>query len=356
MTIYYFPIEPYKERYTGQLLHWTENTFKRQGIDFVTVTGDALADDISSGVVLDVHNRCHYSLTQVAKFSRIARSKHITCDDVVYFQDMFTPGYEAIPYMFQAGDCPRIFARCWAQSVDIYDFTYNVREWMRQYEFMVDRTAAGIFVANEELGQLLRMAMFQSNIYNVGLPFSSDEVLQFYGGAENKSRRVLFSSRLDAEKQPGFFFDLAEQMFGKDVIFAVCTSAKELRSNDEKVIKRLLLLAEAGVISIYTGLSKMTYYKLLSGSSVQFNCALQDWVSFTALEASTYGVTTVAPAFRGFLETYKYSPDQLYKPWDLTDAERVVTNALDGKTIVSPIHFYHDETLEREVKIMMSNV
>jgi hypothetical protein len=61
---------------------------------------------------------------------------------------------------------------------------------------------------------------------------------------------------------------------------------------------------------ICSGISKAEYYNLLARATIQFNCSLQDYVSWTLLEAIVCGCKVVYPCFRSFPEilgtdTYK---------------------------------------------------
>jgi hypothetical protein len=75
-----------------------------------------------------------------------------------------------------------------------------------------------------------------------------------------------------------------------------------------------------GVIELHLGLTKQRYYELLAESKFHVNTALQDWVSYTMLEASALEVITIAPSFRGFPDCIA-SPDQLYIPFHVSSME-----------------------------------
>ena len=94
-------LEPYEGRYTLQLQQWNEEVFKRRGINYEIIHGDTLDDSksIVTGQVLDAHGRSYYSLTQMAKLVKKMKAGEIRFDDVIYFEDMFTPGLEALPYI-----------------------------------------------------------------------------------------------------------------------------------------------------------------------------------------------------------------------------------------------------------------
>jgi hypothetical protein len=359
--IFYLPIEPYEERYTLQLKNWTESRFLEHGISFVTVEGERLSNDnhISTGVVLDAYGRSYWGLTQTARLVYTLKTVKLSENDVIYIQDMFHPGYECLPYIFsQLPVRPKIFVRNWAQSTDRNDFTFKMRQWMRHYELMVNKTVDGIFVASTCMKDAMQTAMFDAPIYVVGLPFDKNEVKSKLKNPVEKNRRVLFSSRWDEEKQPNFYMDLIEKVkaydefFGDDE-FAVCTSAEKLRSNNSKLLSKAYDLEKRGLLTIYENLSKEEYYRLLQSSSLHFNCALQDFISFTLCEASTFNVPSLMPAYLSFPEALNNDDRFMYIPWSIDSAiDKMKELLLSGIHSSYPAEYNH-LTLDREIEIML---
>ena len=67
--------------------------------------------------------------------------------DALFLQDYWHPGIESILYALDLyGISVEIYAMLHAQSVDEYDFTYNMKNWMRHYELGLDERLSGIFV------------------------------------------------------------------------------------------------------------------------------------------------------------------------------------------------------------------
>jgi len=363
MTIFYLPLEAYRERYTKQLRDWTLSCFQRRGVAYQEVLGDSAEETlVQTGVVLDAHRRSQYALTQMAFLVGLLQTGVVSSQDVIYLQDMFHPGYEALPYIFeQTHVWPRIFLRNWAQSIDPDDFTFSMRRWMRLYEMLVDRSAAGVFLASMCQVEMSRLALLECPLHVVGLPFDQDEVrghVALLACWSDRPKRILFSSRLDAEKQPHFYFDLIEYACSQQVLseyeFAVCTSAARLRSNQAGVIERAYALRDAGKLAVYENLTKNDYYALLSNSRIQFNCARQDFVSFTMLEASAFGTITLAPAYKSFPEALFHSPRQLYVPWSVPDALARLVAAIENpplEDVGRPAEF-HSNTLDRELDVL----
>ena len=343
--LYYMGLESYQARYTLQLTEWNRRVFEQRGLDVVYVPGLTLdnSQKISVGQVLDAHGRSYYSMSQMMNLVRLMQQGAVTSEDVVYFEDMFQPGIESLPYILDQvpeEQRPRIYVRCLAQTVDPDDFVHvwGMSRWMGLYEQLVNCFVDGVLATNEEMVAHMRIAGWQAPIYNIsGLAFGKSEVLERVGGAENlvsfedRPRRVAFSARFDQEKQPGFFMDLVERYSEAypNTEFAIYQGS-ELRSNNSKYIDRARELESRGLLRIYENLTKNKYYDLLNHTRVLFNCALQDWTSNTVSEADTLGSNVLFPAYRSFPETFANDPDRLYVPWSIDDAENKLTNLLNA--------------------------
>jgi len=334
--LYYMGLESYEARYTLQLTEWNRRVFDRRGLDVVYVPGTTLDNTkaISVGQVLDAHGRSYFSMSQMMNLVQLMRNGEVTNEDVIYFEDMFQPGMESLPYILDqvpSGQRPRIYVRCLAQSIDPDDFVHvwGMARWMGLYEQMVNEFVTGVLATNEEMVAHMRIAGWRAPIYNIsGLAFGKEEVLERIGGAEkikpfsDRAVRVGFAARFDQEKQPGFFMDLIEMWNNQGpypVEFAIY-SGGPLRSNNPEYIARAQALQAQGKLKIIDGLTKNDYYNLLNDTRVLFNCALQDWVSNTVSEADTLGCNVLYPAYRSFPETFANDPNRLYVPWSIDDA------------------------------------
>ena len=336
--LWYMGLEPYEGRYTLQLQQWSEAAFRERGIDYEVVTGTTLDNSkaIVTGQVLDAHGRSFYSLTQMATLVQKMKNGEVTSEDAIFFEDMFTPGIESLPYiMDQSDQKPTVYVRCLAQTIDPDDFlhVWNMDGWMRKYEQMVLPWAT-VLASNEEMVAHMRIAGWRAPIYNIsGLAFNKQEVqsrIDYIPSFEYRPKRVVFAARFDQEKQPHWFMDLIGKYklaFPKTE-FAVL-SGGPLRSNQASALQRGREMQEKGMLRIYENLSKNEYYKLLANSRVLFNCALQDWTSNTASEADALGTNCLYPAYRSFPETFANDPNCLYIPWSLDDAMDKLENLLD---------------------------
>lgn len=364
MKIFYMGLEPYKARYSLQLQDWTEVVFKRRNIDYVIVPGETLSNDqaIVTGQVLDAHGRSYFGMSQLMNLVKLMKAGDVTSEDVIFFEDMFQPGIESLPYILNQVDekhRPRVYVRCLAQSIDPDDFVHvwGMSKWMGFYEKMVDSFVDGMLATNEEMVAHMKIAGWEAPIYNIsGLSFGKEEVRSRVKTSKPfnlRKWRVGFAARWDQEKQPDFFMDLIEEWHKRysteysKVEFAVFSGSK-LRSNNNNYMKRTRELQERGDLVIYENLEKNEYYELLSDSRVLFNCALQDWVSNTVSEADALGCNVLYPAYRSFPETFANDYERLYVPWSIEDAIRKLMPLLrEPHKNIGKISDYTDGTIDR---------
>ena len=330
--IYYFPLESLKSRYTHQLsTEWMPNAFQKVGASYISVDGKYEQGDIGVGMVLDAVGRGIYSMNQCTDLLERIRRGEITSRATIYLQDFWTPGIESVFYACDLyGIKPKFYARCWAQSVDEFDFTYNMRNWMRYYELGLDERLSGIFVGSTINRDELKAAGFKTPIHVTSLPIDYKEIRSYHPEDVDKEKMIISSSRLDWEKNPMFMMKVAKQFLNKhkDWKWVFTSSAKELRSNDQFIvdaIKELDRTEERFIVK--TDMTKDEYYDLLNRASIQFNSALQDYVSFTILEATTYMCDVVYPRFKSFPECVP--SDRLYDPSDVDSALDVLQSAID---------------------------
>jgi glycosyltransferase involved in cell wall biosynthesis len=335
--LWYFGLEPLKTRYTWQLCHeWMPETFKQFDIDYVNVEGDFDPDEeIKVGAVLDAVGRGKYSLTQCAWFLEQLRLDKVKDGDIIFLQDFWTPGVEGIFYaldLYGYKDI-KIYTMLHAQSVDEYDFTYPMREWMRPYELGLDKRLTGIFVGSTIHKEQLRAAGFNAPIHVVSLPIHKQktiDVLPNYKDLEKKNV-IVYSSRLDKEKNPFFMMEVAKAFLTThpDYEWHFTTSGASVRSMLPGVVDAMYKLAdEQPRFKILTGLTKEEYYTELATCKVQFNSSLQDYVSWTVIESTIFGADIVFPDFRSFPEFI--DEDRLYKPFDVASALMVLHNTLNN--------------------------
>ena len=365
-------LEPYKARYTLQLTEWNERVFKRRKIDYVIVPGDTLdtKQQIVTGQVLDAHGRSYFGMSQLMNLVKLMKEGKVTSNDVIYFEDMFQPGFESLPYILNQVSKehrPKIFVRCLAQSIDPDDFVHvwGMAKWMGLYEKMVCEavrdSGGAILATNEEMVMNMKIAGWEAPIYNIsGLAFGKEEVIERVDGKikpfNQRRMRVVFSARWDQEKQPDFYMDLIEAFYkrhpSQSVEFVVCSGSK-LRSNNDSYMKRTHKLVEAGKLTIYENLEKNQYYDIVNDSRVVFNCALQDWVSNTVSEADSLGCNVLYPAYRSFPETFANDHERMYVPWSIEDAlDKLDALLKKPHTNMGKISDYTNKTVDRICDIL----
>ena len=370
--LYYMGLESYEARYTLQLTEWNRRVFDARGLDVMYVPGTTIDNSqaISVGQVLDAHGRSYFSMSQMMNLVQLMKNGEVTHEDVIYFEDMFQPGMESLPYILDqvpSDQRPRVYVRCLAQSIDPDDFVHvwGMAKWMGLYEQMVNEFVTGVLATNEEMVAHMRIAGWHAPIYNIsGLAFGKEEVLERINGVdnvqpfENRTRRVGFAARFDQEKQPGFFMDLIEMWHNQGpypVEFAVF-SGGPLRSNNPAYIDRAKQMQADGKLKIYDGLTKNDYYALLNDTRVLFNCALQDWVSNTVSEADTLGCNVLYPAYRSFPETFANDPNRMYVPWSIDDAYTKLQGLLqEPHHNMGLISDWNNGTIDRIVDILQGN-
>lgn len=359
-------LEAYEERYTLQLTEWNKRVFDRRGLNVVYVPGETLDNSkkIVVGQVLDAHGRSYFAMSQMMNLVRMMQQGEVTSEDVVYFEDMFQPGFESLGYIItQVPENlrPRIFVRCLAQTIDPDDFVHvwGMQKWMSDYERMVNEIVSiskgAVLASNEEMVAHMKVAGWTANIYNIsGLAFGKDEVRE---RADNnlvpfaeRTMRVCFASRWDQEKNPDFYLQLIKDWYSRyrySPEFAIFTGGT-LRSNKQEFVDMARELESKGQLKIYENLTKDEYYRLLADSRVLINTALQDWTSNTVSEADALGCNVLFPAYRSFPEVFANDHERMYIPWSLEDLIMKL-----NKLLVTPhkdigkISNWTDKTIDR---------
>ena len=342
--VFYFGLEPLKARYTYQLSkEWMPATFQPYvdagKLEFIDVPGEFDPDQqIKVGAVLDAVGRGKFAMSQCSNFLDMINTDQVRTGDVIFLQDYWHPGIEAILYALDLyGIQVKIYAMLHAQSVDEYDFTWPMRKWMRSYELGLDKRMSGIFVGSTIHRDQLRAAGFESPIHVLSLPLHKEltlDKLPWKVDTTNRQNKIVFSSRLDKEKNPFFMLAVAEKFLEQNTEFVwhVTTSGKSFKSMVPGVVEAMeSLAAKQPRFKLLSNLTKEQYYTELSTAKVQFNSSLQDYVSWTVLESTVFGCDVVFPNFRSFPE---FIPaDRLYMPFVADDAIRLLEKVISQPTL-----------------------
>ena len=332
-TLFYFDLEPVVGRYTEQLSNeWMPFSLTKncpENWNWVHIKGKEENKEIKVGQVLDACSHSIYSMQQTIEFLNLLRQGKVKDGDVLYFQDFWAPGIESIFYALDMyGIKTRNYAMLHAQSVDEYDFTHKMRSWMRWFELGIDSRMNGIFVGSQIHKEQLRAAGFNAPIYIVSLPFGK----RIEEGKKDRSKikkknQVLFVSRFDREKNPLFMLQVAKEFLetNEDWEWIVTSGHSEIKSNDNFIKEAIISLAEKNPrFKIETGITKERYYDLLAESKICFNSSLQDYVSWTVIEASTFNCYPVTPNFRSFTEILP--EENMYKAFNINSAVETLIN------------------------------
>lgn len=336
-TVFYFGLEPIKSRYTEQLSkHWMPATFapyKTAGeLEFIDIPGDFDPDQqIKVGAVLDAVGRGKFAMSQCSNFLDMINNDQVKDGDVIFLQDYWTPGMDAIWYALDLyGIKVKVYAMIHAQSVDEYDFTWPMRNWMRHYELGLDERMTAIFVGSTIHRDQLRQAGFKAPIHVVSLPLHHAMTLAKLPDSNlEKENKVVFSSRLDKEKNPFFMLQVAEIFLENmpNYTWHVTTSGKSFKSMLPGVIEEMNALARRQPrFKLLSNLTKEEYYTELATAKIQFNSSLQDYVSWTVLESTAFGCDVVFPNLRSFPEFIPAR--QMYQPFQVQDAVNTLMNCI----------------------------
>jgi glycosyltransferase involved in cell wall biosynthesis len=367
--IIYLPLEPVKERYTIQLsaarTGWLERNWLETGIEYVRIEGTALRDTIRTGQVLDATNRGYWATSQIQKLLAFIDEGRLRGTDVIYFDDFWHPGMSAIKYACTQLNHPvKMYAFLWAQSVDQFDFTHKMKDWMRPFEIGISTILDGIFVTSTALKKLCvdNGVGTEEKVHVTGLPYNSREVRDRFAKEllppKRIRKQVVYSSRWDSEKRPELFLEIIERtlQYDPEFRFVVTTSAEKLRSNDPNLLAQL----EAKIrkyphhIELRENQTKEAYYRTLQESEVQINTADQDWVSWTLLEATTAGCKPLYPEFLSFPEALEFDGTYMYEKGNADSAARKLVNLCSFELFGGGPTFYrkYDMSWYRMFRIM----
>lgn len=329
--LYYVPLEPYPSRYTMQWsaakTGWLEKKWIEHNVDYRRIEGTSADNSLGSGAVLNPVTRAKWAFAQSIKLIELVEAKVIHDDDCIYFDDFWHPGLEQLKYTLELNHIePTLASFCHAQSVDKWDFTYRMRDWMRPIETGFTRIYDYVFVNNPILQEMMdninteHPRYCDQKVRSVGHVFDSEEVrarADYYTTDVPKEQRVVYSSRLDHEKNPHFFLDVVEIFIRKhtpyDIRFVIC-SGTELRSNDHTVIHRIRHMEKKypGYFSVKENLTKEQYYHELRRAEFHISTSRQDWISFCLLEALSLDCYPIYPCYRSFPDAFGKFAGHLY--------------------------------------------
>lgn len=277
------PIESLEERYSAQWNRWFPEEFNRHHVLFHTVEGAPLSNKITQGAFLDVISTNHFKASQLQDVTRLLWRREVGDGDTFFFHDLWFPGLEMLAYIRDGLDLD--FSICGimhAGSYDPFDFLTKkgMGRWAEELEKSWLRLVDRVFVATHFHRDLLisqRLSYdtaLHDKIVVTGLPMYPAEFVQ--PGVE-KENIVVFPHRLDREKNPQLFEELAGQYArsGWDFI-----RSKDVTSN------------------------KQEYYDLLNRAKIAVSFADQETWGIAQMEALFCGCIPIVPDRLSYHELY----------------------------------------------------
>lgn len=328
----YLPIESYESRSTEYMSckHGVyETCFKEAGIKFETIRPWNTVEHIKAGAVVDITTRSSWGFAQINKLlQKIAAGELDPKTDAIFFEDFWTPGFEMLPYaqslIFghdKAKQIP-VYSFCHAQSTDPHDFTAKMSDWMRPMELGWAKYQSAVMCASKEMVHQWDVGgLPRHKLHVCGLSFNAGAMRRMFNVPVDvqscgRDETVVFSSRWDTEKNPLFFLALAEHFARTrpSTNFIICTGLPALTSNDPALLQALNEYAHRYKnITVMEGLSKKHYFHILRSAQVQFNCASQDFISYSLLDAMLNGCAPLYPNVLTFPDALNNSAANLYE-------------------------------------------
>lgn len=274
------PIESLDARYSAQWNIWFPSEFKKHNVAFETIEGRSLVSTIETGAFLDVHSTNYYKATQLQKLTELLYNKQINENDTVFFHDLWFPGLEALQYIRQGASTNfKISGILHAGTYDENDFLCRkgMQFWGEDLENCWLSFIDKIFVATHYHKNLLckKRKVHPSKIFVTGLPMYPATFVQNHP----KENIVVFPHRLDPEKQPWLFDEMAERLTKKYPDWKFISTKKECKTKDE-------------------------YYALLAKAKIAVSFALQETWGIAQLEALFSAVIPICPNRLSYKEIY----------------------------------------------------
>lgn len=288
MKLFIIPIEPIDNRYTKQ---WYENIplllqSYDKNVDVVTIDGDTVPDNTTSGAFLDFAATNYYKSSQSAKISKMFMNGEVSPGDKFLITDAWNFVITPLKYMSELLDIPVEIHSIWhAGAYDPSDILgmkmsemwpgNSERSWFyaSDYNYFATDFHKNMFLRNLEIP-----SEFHNKAIRSGQPHELIiESLERLADTP-KEPKIIWPHRYNADKQPDIIEELA---------------------NDFDVI-----------ITQKLNLKKSEYYQELAKSQVIFSCSLHENLGISIMEAVLCGTIPVLPDRCSYSEMYY--PEFLY--------------------------------------------
>jgi len=285
--LYNIPIESLEERYSADWNIWFPREFRNFNIEFKTIYPDTLTEVIKDGSFLDVCGTNYFKAGQLKILTKKLFTGEIKDGDVLFFHDLWFPGLEMLQYIRQGkGVDFKIYGILHAGTYDPYDFLSKkgMRPWGKDLENSWFKFIDKIFVATQFHKDLIILSrnIDPEKIVVTGLPIFKPKY-----SPVRKENIVVFPHRLDSEKNPQMFDELASWLKRSMVGW------KFIKSKD--VCK-----------------TKKEYYELLNRSTIAVSFADQETWGIAQLEAVFLGCIPMVPDKLSYHELYNESFKYIY--------------------------------------------
>jgi len=280
--------------------------FEKAGVEYETIAPKLDVSKIDSvGLVMSAAGHCQWCLEQMAIFMSRLRSGEVKSGDCCYFDDLWFPGLEAIPYTAELMNLNiGVYGFIHAGSFTKFDFTNPMSWWARFVEKGWFKFSDLIFVGSQQTkDDMFRVKLIDNNEYIygdesdkvkvTGLPFEVDkEKVSQYLPNVVKEDIVVFPHRDDIDKGVPDLLHLILEIkkhTGKAIRYIVTSGGRPTRQSTQALFK------DFPEVEFQPNLSKDEYYKLLAKSKVMFSAAIQENFGVCTQESLAFDVVPICP-------------------------------------------------------------
>lgn len=294
-NLYILTLEPIEQRYTKQWYKYFRKGFS-EWFNVKYIDGTIGSDKIEKGKFLDINKTNIWKAEQVIKIANLFKDGKIKRGDKFFVTDGWNFAITALKYMSQLNNIPvKIYAYWHAGTYDEFDFISQagLRSWATCNEVGWFSACDKHFVATKYHKKIITDyfgRVIGNKVYVVGFPMDwANEIKKEIGSKKvKKENLIVFPHRLDFEKQPKVFDQIAKRM-----------------KCDYKFVKTLEVTK-----------NKKEYYNLISKAKIVFSANLQETFGIGTVEALMLGAIPIVPNRLTYVEMYP--PQFRYK--DANDA------------------------------------
>ena len=290
-TIYIIPIEPIENRYTKFWYRDIPNILQKEAhtkgknYNIVTIDGETIPDQTTKGAFLDFGYTNVYKGSQTVAISKLFAEGQVQPGDKFLVTDAWNFITTAIIYMSELLDVPVEIHGIWEAGAhdpsDILGFKVG-KDWSfnqeRAWFYACDKNYFAsdfhrkLFLENLNIPQKDYDRAIRSSHPSIHL----QEECQPFQNNQERSNTIVFTHRLNQDKQPEIFRDLVKHL-PKDFDYVI--------TQDQK-------------------LNKQEYFEMMSKSKIVFSCSLHENYGYGQLEGTMCGCLPVVPDRASYSEIY----------------------------------------------------